>query len=232
MDGILIVDKPKGITSHDVVDLIRRRFGFKKVGHGGTLDPMATGVLVMLIGKATKLSNLFLSGDKEYVATMVLGATSDTGDALGEVVPTGRETAFDESLIRGVFKSFSGEILQRPPAYSALKVKGKKLYQYARKGISVEVAPRLIFIRDIEILNIALPEITFRVECSKGTYIRQLSTDIGDKLGCGAHLIALRRTRAGSFGIDKAITAEDLMKMDIKVLSERMVGYEDIPRYQ
>jgi len=232
MDGILIVDKPKGITSHDVVDLIRRRFGFKKVGHGGTLDPMATGVLVMLIGKATKLSSLFLSGNKEYVATMMLGATSDTGDALGKVAPTGRETALDEGLIRGVFKSFSGEILQRPPAYSALKVKGKKLYQYARKGIFVEVAPRLIVIRDMEILEIALPEITFRVECSKGTYIRQLSADIGDKLGCGAHLVALRRTRSGKFSIDEAISREDLMKMDIKALSERMIGYEDIPRYQ
>ena len=230
MDGILIVDKPKGMTSHDVVDFVRRRFHLKKVGHGGTLDPIATGVLVMLIGKATKSASTFLGDDKEYVATMTLGAISDTGDASGVLKPGGTWADLSEDRIRGVFDSFAGETLQTPPMYSAVKVNGRKLYQLARKGITIEVAPRKIFIRNIDILKIALPGIEFRVTCSKGTYVRQLCADIGGKLGCGAYLTALRRTRSGRFGIGCAMAVEDLEGLDIDGLSKRLTKDEDITR--
>ncbi len=232
MDGILIVDKPKGMTSHDVVDFVRRRFGIKKAGHGGTLDPMATGVLVILIGKATKTSATHLGDDKEYEAVMTLGSTSDTGDAFGKITPTGVSPERDEARIRGVVAGFTGEVLQKPPAYSALKVKGKKLYEYARKGVHVEVEPRKITIYNIEVLNISVPDISIKVSCSKGTYIRQLCADIGEKLGCGAHLTALRRTASGDFRIVDALSFDALRDMDSKRLSERLIPYEDLARDQ
>ena len=223
MDGILIVDKPQGPTSHDVVDFIRRRFGFKKVGHAGTLDPMATGVLVILIGKYTKSSGEVMSRDKEYDATMVLGATSDTGDAWGRLTPRGKPARFTDEEIGSAFKKFLGNIEQLPPAYSAVKFKGRKLYEFARKGISVATSPRKVVVKSLEVYKIALPEIHFRLTCSKGTYVRQLSADIGESLGCGAYLSRLRRLASGSFGIGNALAFDELKSMEKQELEKRLV---------
>ena len=213
MDGILVVNKPQGMTSHDVVDLVRKRFGLKKVGHAGTLDPMATGVLVLLLGKYTKLSGQFMSEGKDYEGSMTLGTTSDTLDAWGKLSPTGKGTEFSDDRICAAFASFLGESQQKPPMYSSVKVNGHRLYELARKGLSVEAAPRKIVVDNIEVLNIRLPEISFRLSCSKGTYVRQICADIGQTLGCGAHMSQLERTRSGSFTIDKAVAVDDLRKM-------------------
>lgn len=222
MDGILIVDKPQGLTSHDVVDFMRRRFGLKKVGHAGTLDPMATGVLVMLIGKCTRQSSSFMKDDKDYEGAMVLGATSDTGDAWGKITPAMKPVDFTDEAIRRVFNHFTGEIVQRPPMYSAVKVNGKKLYELARKGIDVEVAPRTVSIKKLEIESIKLPQIRFAVTCSKGTYIRQLAVDIGEELGCGAYLSELKRTRSGTFSISDALLMEELKALPAAELESRL----------
>jgi len=224
MDGILVVDKPQGMTSHDVVALMRRRFGLKKVGHAGTLDPMATGVLVMLIGKFTKSSNSFISDDKEYDATLTLGSRSDTGDAWGKIEPSGVRVSFSDAEIETVFNRFTGEIEQRPPMYSAVKFKGKKLYELARKGLTVDVKPRKVVIKRLDISGIALPSVSFRVTCSKGTYIRQLCVDIGEALGCGGYLSRLIRTRSGAFTVDQAIPLEDLKSLDSQALAGRLVS--------
>jgi tRNA pseudouridine55 synthase len=223
MDGILVVDKPQGCTSHDVVDFIRKKFGLKKVGHAGTLDPMATGVLVILIGKCTKSSNFFLSADKEYDATLMLGATSDTGDAWGRVEKAVSSEGIDKKEIEEAFNKFTGEIEQVPPSYSAVKFKGKKLYELARLGINVKVEPRKVSIKELNIYKISMPEVSFTVTCSKGTYIRQLACDIGSALGCGAHLSRLRRTRSGEFTVKEAVTLEELRGMDIQVLQNRLL---------
>ena len=224
MDGILVVDKPQGCTSHDVVDFIRKKFGLKKVGHAGTLDPMATGVLVMLIGKCTKLSDSFLNADKEYDATLVLGATSDTGDACGIITPVKpfSDSGSESGVIEEAFKRFVGPIEQDVPSYSAKKFKGKKLYELARKGIEVKVEPKKITIHSIEITDIRLPQVSFKVSCSKGTYIRQLACDIGSALGCGAYLSRLCRTRSGDFTIKEAATIEELKGMDAQTLKKRL----------
>ena len=212
MDGIFVIDKPKGPTSHDIVDIVRRTLHIRKVGHAGTLDPMATGVLVILTGKYTKESNKFSSDDKEYVAELTLGATSDTEDAEGVITGSGKPIDPDPVRIKEAFYAFLGPIEQIPSAYSAVKYKGKKLYELARKGIKVEIQPRKITISRLDILDISLPKVRFVVACSKGTYIRKLAADIGQRLGCGAYLSALRRTRSGKFTIDQAMTLDKLTK--------------------
>ena len=222
MDGILVVNKPQGMTSHDVVDFIRKRFGIKKAGHAGTLDPMATGVLVVLIGKLTKSQSRYMSGDKEYDATLTLGATSDTLDAWGKIAPSGGALDFSPARIEEAFRKFSGEIEQAVPMYSAAKRNGRKLYELARKGVTVAVEPKKITIKKIEIKNISIPEISFSVVCSKGTYIRQLAADIGKDLGCGAYLSRLVRTRSGEFGIDDAISVEALRKLTREELERHL----------
>ncbi|MDP3791172.1 MAG: tRNA pseudouridine(55) synthase TruB [Candidatus Omnitrophota bacterium] len=222
MDGILIVDKPQGLTSHDVVDFIRKRFSIKKVGHAGTLDPMATGLLIILIGNYTKHSNRFLNGDKEYDATMTLGATSDTGDAWGKIIPS---AAFNNAAvedIEGAFNKFLGPIEQAVPSYSAKKFKGKKLYELARKGIEIKLEPKKIVIHSLKITRINLPEISFKVNCSKGTYIRQLCMDIGAVLGCGAYMSKLHRTGSGGINMDDAISIEELKGIDAQALGSRL----------
>ncbi len=227
MDGILVVDKPQGYTSHDVVDLIRKRFGLKKVGHAGTLDPMATGVLVILIGKYTKSSGSFLSADKEYDATLILGATSDTGDAWGNITPSKPIPGLAApgiGIIEDVFKRFLGPIEQVPPAYSAVKFKGRKLYEFARKGIEIKLEPRKIIIKELKIYKINGQEVSFSTTCTKGTYIRQLCIDIGKELGCGAYLSKLRRTRSGNFTVKEAATLEELKGMDAETLRKRLKG--------
>ena len=222
LSGILIVDKEKNMTSHDVVDKVRRKFKIKKVGHAGTLDPNATGVLVLLLGKATKMSGELSSSDKEYEGVMKLGVTTTSGDCDGEVVNIAKVNSTAEDILEAI-KSFKGESEQLPPMFSAKKVNGKRLYKLARKGIMVEREAKKISIKKIEVENIDLPLVTFRVVCSKGTYIRQLAHDIGGKLGCGAYLAELIRTRSGDFTIDKAINFSRLMEMDHEALDESII---------
>ncbi|MCX5678485.1 MAG: tRNA pseudouridine(55) synthase TruB [Candidatus Omnitrophica bacterium] len=223
IDGILIVDKPQGMTSHDVVDVVRRLYGTRKVGHAGTLDPMATGVLIMLIGKATKVSQDLSAEEKEYDATLVLGARSATGDAWGKLDRSEGPVDFTDDEIRAVFKQFEGEIEQTPPAYSAKKINGVKMYHLARKGKSIEARPQKISIKKISISKIALPEVSFELTCSKGTYVRQLCIDIGELLGCGGYLSALERRRSGRFTMSQANSLEELKKMNPAQLAERVL---------
>ncbi|MFH1791912.1 MAG: tRNA pseudouridine(55) synthase TruB [Candidatus Omnitrophota bacterium] len=224
--GILLIDKPPGMTSHDVVDGIRRRFGFKKVGHAGTLDPMATGLMILLIGKATKLSAAFLNDDKAYEAKIRLGVVSDTGDIFGNVLEE-RSYAVSESDIIEAVSRFRGEIEQVPPMFSAKRHKGKKLYQYARRGISVEREPRKVNVKALEICGICLPDIDIKVTCSKGTFIRQLAVDIGESLGAGAAVAALRRTLSGRFSVGNAIGFGALMNMSkVEVVGHMITGGE------
>ena len=212
MDGVLIIDKPKGITSHDVVDFIRKKFEIKKAGHAGTLDPSATGILVVLLGKSTKESIIFTNHDKEYLATMVFGAITDTYDADGKVIF--KEDNFDVELeeFRKVLNKFIGEIEQTPPMVSAVKYKGRKLYEFARKGIDIPRKPRKVCIKNIEIIKFDGTSATIKVCCSKGTYVRSLCKDIGDVLGCGAYLSALRRIRSGNFNEGDAYHLDKIKK--------------------
>ena len=209
-DGVMIVDKPAGWTSHDVVNFIRKRFGAKKVGHAGTLDPLATGVLVILMGKAVKLSAEISGHDKEYQAKMTLGKTTDTQDSSGKIISEKQWDGLTADSVRNAFAGFLGEIEQVPPMVSAIQLNGKRLYDLARQGKEVERKPRKIEIKKIDIMDISLPDVSFSVTCSKGTYIRTLCHDIGEVLGCGGHLSGLRRTRSGNFSIDDAVTIEQL----------------------
>ena len=209
MNGIIIVDKPQGKTSHDIVYAIRRLTGIKKVGHTGTLDPMATGVLPICIGSATKVADMLTLSDKAYTAEFVLGKTTDTLDAEGEIL-TETEVNITEDEIRAAVMSFVGEIEQIPPMYSAIKQNGKKLYELARQGIEVERKPRKVTINSIDILEINGKTVTIDVSCSKGTYIRTLCADIGEKLGVGAYMTKLRRTKTGMFDISESHTLEEL----------------------
>ena len=220
--GILLVDKEKGMTSHDVVAAVRRRFSIKKVGHAGTLDPNATGLLILLLGKATKLSNKFLTEDKEYTAMMKLGERTDSADAEGKLISK-KEVNVSEEELREVMSAFTGEIEQIPPMVSAKKINGKRLYKLAREGKIVERQPKKIVIKEIEITKIDMPFVLFRVLCSKGTYIRQLADDIGEKLSTGAHLTELRRLRSGMFSVQNAIAFSRLLKMEKENLNESIV---------
>jgi tRNA pseudouridine55 synthase len=210
MNIIINLNKARGITSHKAVSRVKRLLGAKKAGHTGTLDPLATGVLLVCLNEATKISRFLLDMDKTYRATVRLGVTTDTGDSEGRVVEE-RDVSglMEEELFRTV-KSFSGVIKQRPPMYSAVKVGGERLYALARKGIEVERPERVVTIYDITILKVDLPFLELSVCCSKGTYIRTLCEDIGRALGAGAHLAALERTGAGPFDIEQSITFEEL----------------------
>ena len=211
MDDIIIIDKPSGMTSHDVVAIARRRLNIKKIGHCGTLDPMATGVLVLVMNKATKLSASFSADDKEYICLMKLGVVTDTQDASGEVINSNSTENINKVTLEDVILSFLGKQEQIPPMMSAKHYNGKRLYMLARKGIVVDRDPIAIEIKDIQILNIKDDEAEFKVVCSKGTYIRTLCHDIGIRLGCGAHMKALRRTRSGKFHIKDAMLLEDIL---------------------
>ncbi len=223
MNGILIVNKPQGMTSHDVVDVVRRLYGTKKVGHAGTLDPMATGVLVILVGKATKLSDSLIASEKEYDATLTLGARSSTADAWGRLEISGNRVDFTDDEIRAIFSRFIGEIEQTPPDYSAKKINGEKMYNLARRGKAINAKPQKIFIKDISISNISLPDVSFKLVCSKGTYVRQICADIGDFLNCGGYLSRLNRTRSGAFTLEQANSLEELKKMNTTQIEERLL---------
>lgn len=212
MNGIIVIDKPKGRTSHDMVYFIRRMTGIKKVGHTGTLDPDATGVLPLCIGNGTKVSDMLLESDKCYRAELILGKTTDTQDLSGNVLEEKEVNLSEEEIVKAA-ESFVGEIEQIPPMYSAIKQDGKKLYELARKGIEVERKPRRVTINEITIVKIDKNTVTIDVDCSKGTYIRTLCSDIGEKLGCGGCMGNLRRTKAGMFNIDESHTLEEIEKL-------------------
>ncbi|HWM75753.1 MAG TPA: tRNA pseudouridine(55) synthase TruB [Nocardioides sp.] len=208
--GLVVVDKPGGITSHDVVARVRRLAGTRKVGHAGTLDPMATGVLVLGVNRATRLLGHLMLTQKLYDATIRLGATTTTDDAEGEVLATAGTDDLDEAAIRRVLAGFVGQIDQVPAAVSAVKVDGKRAYQRVREGEQVELKPRRVTIHELTVLEIARPDVRISVRCSSGTYIRAIARDAGAALGVGGHLTALRRTAVGEFGIDQARTLEEL----------------------
>ena len=210
MDGWLLIDKPVGMSSYAVVAKIKKTFGTKKVGHCGTLDPFASGLLAVTLNGATKISRFIESGTKTYEAKLVLGSKTETGDCEGAVIETRPVPALETKQIKSVLESFKGDTQQIPPMYSALKVAGQPLYKLARKGQEVERTPRTIHINSIELLNYDQGQLTFRVSCSKGTYIRTLGEDIASKLGTVGHLEALRRTAIGSFTIQDALKLDDI----------------------
>ncbi len=209
MQGIINIYKEKGWTSHDVVAYLRKKLKIKKVGHTGTLDPEAEGVLPVCIGKATKAAQYITDTTKAYSAELTLGIITDTQDHTGQVIGT-REVNYEEQTLKAAIQSFVGTYDQIPPMYSALKVNGKKLYQLAREGKEIERKPRKVIFYDIQILTIKGHTIEIAVECSKGTYIRTLCADIGDKLGCGAHMSGLIRTRSGSFNINQSLRLSEV----------------------
>ncbi len=223
MDGILLFDKPKGWTSHDAVDFVRRIIHQKKVGHAGTLDPMATGLLVLLLGAATKRSQELSGLDKDYSGSMRLGVETDTYDMDGKIISQKDPGPIQEDLIHGIFKTFQGEQEQIPPAYSAIKKDGKKMYELARKGIVVEIAPRKVRIDELKLTHYASPEVGFFMRCSKGTYVRSVCHAVGKKLGCGAALSVLQRERIGPFHLKDAFTKEALSDITISSLEKKII---------
>lgn len=229
MDGIVVIDKPAGLTSHDVVSRVKRILGAQKAGHTGTLDPMATGVLPVCIGEATKLARFLSLENKTYRATMLLGVRTDTQDIEGKVTQKSDIMVAEEN-IRRVLAAMVGKIKQIPPAYSALKHKGKPLYKYARQGEFPEIAPRDVEIFNIHIKDISLPNVTFEVSCSKGTYIRTLCADAGEALSCGACLSGLRRLQSGFFTEDAAVSMEgDAGELKDRFLSEMLTLPQCLP---
>jgi tRNA pseudouridine55 synthase len=226
MDGILLIDKPAGITSHKVIAIIRKKLSLKKVGHAGTLDPLATGLLVVMLGKATKLSNQLVSQFKTYEVEMSLFLETDTGDITGKIIKKENPQTFTEKQIQETIIYFSNfEYWQQPPLYSAIKIKGRKLYQYARQGFSIEVPPRLVKIKKIKLLNYSAQEkkIFFSVECSKGTYIRSLVKDLATRLGTIATVSQLRRISSGEFQVSQALKLEEVSEKNIIISKNKQV---------
>jgi tRNA pseudouridine55 synthase len=210
LSGVLVVDKPTGMTSHDVIDRLRKILHTRKIGHAGTLDPSAGGVLVACVNQATKVVQFLTEYDKEYTAVIQLGITTDTYDGEGQIIRTEEDLKISSDEIKLAILSFKGKIEQTPPLYSAIKYQGKKLYQYARSNQEVKRNKREVEIKELEILEINLPHVKFRISCSKGTYVRSLAHDVGEKLGCGAYLYSLRRTRVGPFNLEDALSLEKI----------------------
>ncbi len=214
INGIIVVNKPQNWTSHDCVAFMRKHIGIKRIGHTGTLDPMATGVLPVCVGTATRIMEYLDLDYKTYMCSMKLGVTTDTEDIWGSIISKNSIDCITREEVEKVLYTFTGEISQTPPKYSALKVNGKKLYEYARKGIDVDIKSRNIFIKSIELKGFENDEIEFVVTCSKGTYIRTICKDIGEKLGCGGTMTSLVRTSSGNFKIEEALDIEEIKKMD------------------
>jgi len=212
ISGALVVDKPVGMTSHDVVQAIRNGTGLRRAGHTGTLDPRASGVLVILVGPAVRLSEYVSASDKRYQAIIRLGGSTDTFDAEGMVTPTRDPVNVTEEQFEKALKTFIGEIEQTPPPYSAVKVQGRKAYEMAREGEEVELAPRKITVHHLEVLEWTPPEVVIDVHCSSGTYVRSLANDLGVMLGCGAYLVGLRRTKSGRFSLRDAVPLRKLQE--------------------
>ena len=230
LDGVLLIDKAPGMTSHDVVAIARRSLNTKKIGHCGTLDPLATGLLLIVIGKATKIQDLLMAEDKEYVGTMMLGITTASQDADGVVVETKPVPDFTPGQIESAFAKYHGDFYQMPPMVSAIKMDGVPLYKLARQGKTVEREPRLVHIFGHEVRGVRLPEIDFRVTCSKGFYVRTYAFDIGNDLGCGAHLKNLRRTKSGRFTLDHAVTVDELKNGDPAVVVQKILSLPTVSR--
>jgi tRNA pseudouridine55 synthase len=212
VSGVLVVDKPVGLTSHDVVQIIRRGTGIRRAGHTGTLDPRASGVLVILLGPAVRLSEYVSASDKRYQATLRLGSSTDTYDAEGRITDTYPPVSLTEEQFNDILQTFVGEMEQVPPPFSAIKVKGRKAYEMAREGEEINLAPRLINVYSLEILEWAPPEVVIDVYCSSGTYIRSLANDLGKAMDSGAHLVALRRTKSGRFTLRDAVQMRRLQE--------------------
>jgi len=230
LDGVLLVDKAAGMTSHDVVAIVRRALGTKKVGHCGTLDPLATGLLLIVLGRATKIQDLLMSEDKEYVGAMLLGVTTDSQDADGQVLETKPVSDFPREQIEAAFAKFHGDFYQMPPMVSAIKKEGVPLYKLARQGKTVEREPRFVHVYAHEIQAVRLPEIDFRVVCSKGFYVRTYAFDIGQELGCGAHLKSLRRTKSGRFTLENAVTVDELKNGDPRAIEAKILSLPTVSR--
>ncbi|MEM1440975.1 MAG: tRNA pseudouridine(55) synthase TruB [Verrucomicrobiota bacterium] len=230
INGVLLVDKGQDMTSHDVVAVARRTLNTKKIGHCGTLDPMATGLLILVVGKATKIQDLLMSEDKEYTGSLQLGVTTNTQDAEGEVETESEVPGFSEEQIKGAFDEFKGDFYQTPPMVSAIKKDGVPLYKLARQGKEVKRDPRFVHVFSYRIDGIELPTVDFTVKCSKGFYVRTYAHDIGQKLGCGAHLKSLRRTRSGKFDLERTVTFEELKHGNREDVVAKMMTLPEVSR--
>lgn len=229
-DGVLLIDKAEGMTSHDVVALARRQLGIKKVGHCGTLDPSATGLLLLTIGRGTKVQDLLMSEDKEYVGTLTLGVATNTQDREGEVLETKPVPELSETDIRAAFDKFRGDFYQTPPMVSAKKHGGVPLYKLARQGKVVEREPRFVHVYRYSINAIALPDVDFTVLCSKGFYVRTYAHDIGQILSCGGHLKSLRRTKSGRFEVADAISVDQMKQLPREEIVQRILSLPQVSR--
>jgi tRNA pseudouridine55 synthase len=230
IDGVLLVDKAPGMTSHDVVAITRRALDTKKVGHCGTLDPLATGLLLITVGRGTKIQDLLMSEDKEYVGTLRLGETTDSQDSDGQITETKPVPDVSREQLEAIFLKFHGDFYQTPPMVSAIKKDGVPLYKLARQGKTVEREPRFVHVYAHEIQGVRMPEIDFRVVCSKGFYVRTYAHDIGQELGCGAHLKTLRRTKSGRFSVEGAVTVDELKNGPREAILERVLSLPAVSR--
>ncbi|MBI3416792.1 MAG: tRNA pseudouridine(55) synthase TruB [Verrucomicrobia bacterium] len=225
LDGALLIDKPAGPTSHDIVDAIRRQFRIKKVGHCGTLDPNATGLLIIVLGRGTKLSEKMMSADKIYAGSIKFGETTDSYDAAGQLVAALPVPQFTLEQINAAAATFVGDLMQMPPMVSAVKKDGVALYKLARKGIEVEREARLVHVYNFHFDHYSEPIGSFCVACTKGTYVRSLAHDLGQKLGCGAHLKTLRRVTSGKYNVADAIEFEEVLKLSTDELAQRVIPF-------
>ena len=225
LDGALLIDKPAGPTSHDVVDAIRRKFGLKKVGHCGTLDPNATGLLIIVLGRGTKLSEKLMGDDKVYEGAIKFGVTTNSYDADGEVLETKPVPLLTLEQLNETAAGFVGDLMQKPPMVSAVKKDGVPLYKLARKGIEVEREPRLVHIYNFRFTGYREPLGQFRIACTKGTYVRSLAHELGQKLGCGAHLATLRRVTSGKFDAAEARPLDEILKLTTAELEKRVIPF-------
>jgi tRNA pseudouridine55 synthase len=223
LEGVLLVDKPSDHTSHDVIARLRGKLRMRKIGHAGTLDPMATGLLIVLLGRATRVSQFLISLDKEYEGTVELGKTTDSQDADGQMMETRPVPPLTEGDVKAAMQGFLGDQYQTPPMFSAIKIGGVPLYKRARKGEEVEREPRFIRVMSWDLLRLELPKIDFRLRCTKGTYVRTLAHDLGTKLGCGAHLSALRRTATDRFNVSQALTLDQIEELPIPEIEKRLI---------
>lgn len=229
-EGLLLIDKPTGPTSHDIVNSVRRQLQMKRVGHAGTLDPMATGLLIMLVGKATKVSQYLMSLDKTYQGTLLLGQTTDSHDRDGEITATRDVPELTEEEVLALMKEFVGDQYQMPPMFSAKKIHGVPLYKLARKGKVVEREPRFIRVSSFELLEFDSPQISFIIRSSKGTYVRTIAHDLGEKIGCGAHLSNLRRTAIDHFKVEDAVTLDAFTALSPAEIQQRLIPvYQAVP---
>ncbi|MCG8525761.1 MAG: tRNA pseudouridine(55) synthase TruB [Opitutales bacterium] len=231
-NGVLLIDKPSGITSHDVVDRVRKCLKMRKVGHAGTLDPNATGLMLILVGKGTKISQFLMSKDKTYTGVIQLGLETDSYDIDGEVLVQNHPAPIDSGVIEKAMAKFIGDQYQKPPMFSAKKIKGVPLYKHARKGKEVEREERLIRIHSFSLTQNDFPDLHFEISVSKGTYIRSVAHDLGQALGTGACLTVLRRTKISDFSIEKAIKLDDLPSMASNMIKSRLIPiYQAVPSH-